>query len=64
MVRIVVQATSGIDPKWVMMAPVSAVQKIWQKTGWKNDDVDLYDLATQLASNPSATPTPSASPSP
>ncbi len=33
MVRIVAQATSGIDPKWVMMAPVSAVRKIWQKTG-------------------------------
>src|SRR5213080_2173927 len=43
-VRIVAQATSGIDPKWVMMAPVSAVRKIWQKTGWKNEDVDLYEL--------------------
>ena len=27
-----------------MMAPVGAVQKIWQKTGWKKDDVDLYEL--------------------
>ena len=44
MVRIVAQATSGVEPKWVMMAPVSAVKKIWQKTGWKNDDVDLYEL--------------------
>ncbi len=44
MVRIVAQATSGIDPQWVMMAPVSAVRKIWEKTGWKNDDVDLYEL--------------------
>jgi len=44
MVRIVAQATSGIDPKWVMMAPVSAVRKIWEKTGWKNEDVDLYEL--------------------
>src|SRR5881296_2479427 len=44
MVRIVAQATSGIDPKWVMMAPVSAVRKIWQKTRWKNEDVDLYEL--------------------
>lgn len=42
--RIVAQATSGIDPKWVMMAPVGAVRKIWEKTGWKNDDVDLYEL--------------------
>ena len=44
MVRIVAQATSGIDPKWVMMAPVGAVRKIWEKTGWKKDDVDLYEL--------------------
>jgi acetyl-CoA C-acetyltransferase len=44
MVRIVAQATSGVEPKWVMMAPVDAVKKIWQKTGWKSDDVDLYEL--------------------
>ena len=44
MVRIVAQATSGIDPAWVMMAPVGAVRKIWEKTGWKNEDVDLYEL--------------------
>ncbi len=44
MVRIIAQATSGIDPKWVMMAPVGAVRKIWEKTGWKNEDVDLYEL--------------------
>ncbi len=43
-VRIVAQATSGVEPKWVMMAPVDAVKKIWQKTGWKKDDVDLYEL--------------------
>jgi acetyl-CoA C-acetyltransferase len=44
MVRIVAQATSGIEPKWVMMAPVDAVRKIWEKTGWKKDEVDLYEL--------------------
>jgi acetyl-CoA C-acetyltransferase len=44
MVRIVAQATSGVEPKWVMMAPVDAVRRIWEKTGWKNDDVDLYEL--------------------
>jgi acetyl-CoA C-acetyltransferase len=44
LVRIVAQATSGVEPKWVMMAPVDAVRKIWEKTGWKNGDVDLYEL--------------------
>src|SRR5215831_15610507 len=28
MVRIVAQATSGVEPKWVMMAPVGAVRKL------------------------------------
>jgi acetyl-CoA C-acetyltransferase len=44
MVRIVAQATSGVEPKWVMMAPVGAVTRIWEKTGWRNQDVDLYEL--------------------
>jgi acetyl-CoA C-acetyltransferase len=44
MVRIIAQATSGVEPKWVMMAPVDAVRKIWEKTGWKKDEVDLYEL--------------------
>lgn len=44
MVRIVAQATSGIEPKWVMMAPVSAIRTIWEKTGWNKDEVDLYEL--------------------
>jgi acetyl-CoA C-acetyltransferase len=43
-VRIVAQATSGVEPKWVMMAPVDAVKKIWEKTGWQKDEVDLYEL--------------------
>jgi acetyl-CoA C-acetyltransferase len=44
LVRIVAQATSGVEPQWVMMAPVGAVRQIWEKTGWKNEDVDLYEL--------------------
>jgi acetyl-CoA C-acetyltransferase len=47
--RIVAQSTSGVEPKWVMMAPVGAVQKIWQKTGWKREDVDLYELNEAFA---------------
>jgi acetyl-CoA C-acetyltransferase len=44
MARIVAQATSGIAPAWVMMAPVETVRQLWKKTGWKNDDVDLYEI--------------------
>jgi acetyl-CoA C-acetyltransferase len=44
LVRIVAQATSGVEPQWVMMAPVTGVRKLWEKTGWKPDEVDLYEL--------------------
>jgi len=44
MAHIVAQATSGIDPAWVMMAPVDAVRQLWKKTGWRNEDVDLYEI--------------------
>jgi acetyl-CoA C-acetyltransferase len=43
--RIVAQAVSGVEPKWVMMAPVEAVEKLFAKTGWNRDkDVDLVEL--------------------
>jgi acetyl-CoA C-acetyltransferase len=45
MARIAAQAVSGVEPKWVMMAPVEAVEKLLAKTGWDRDnDVDLVEL--------------------
>jgi len=44
MARIVAQATSGLDPAWVMMTPVETVRQLWKKTDWKNGDVDLYEI--------------------
>jgi acetyl-CoA C-acetyltransferase len=41
---IVSQSVSGVEPRDVMMAPVSAVEKLWKKTGWPKDEVDLYEL--------------------
>jgi acetyl-CoA C-acetyltransferase len=50
MARIVAQAVSGVEPKWVMMAPVEAVEKLLVKTGWDRDrDVDLYELNEAFA---------------
>jgi acetyl-CoA C-acetyltransferase len=34
MARIVSQATSGVEPALVMMAPVEAIQKVLRKAGW------------------------------
>jgi acetyl-CoA C-acetyltransferase len=48
--RIVAQAVSGIEPKWLLMAPVEAVEKVLAKTGWDRDrDVDLYELNEAFA---------------
>jgi len=50
MARIVAQAVSGVEPKWVMMAPVDAVEKLLAKTGWDRDkDVDLFELNEAFA---------------
>jgi acetyl-CoA C-acetyltransferase len=50
MAHIVAQAVSGVEPKWVMMAPVEAVEKLLRKTGWDRDrDVDLYELNEAFA---------------
>ena len=48
--RIVAQATSGIEPKLVMMAPIEAVKKVAAKAGWKLADVDLFELNEAFSS--------------
>jgi acetyl-CoA C-acetyltransferase len=47
--RVVGQATAGLEPKLVMMTPVEAVRKLWQKTGWKAGDADLVELNEAFA---------------
>jgi acetyl-CoA C-acetyltransferase len=44
MARIVAQATTGVEPKLVMMAPVTAIQKTLERAGWDLADVDLIEL--------------------
>lgn len=44
LVRIRAQAVSGVEPKWVMMAPVIGVRRVLEKAGWGRDEVDLYEL--------------------
>ena len=48
--RIVAQATAGVEPKLVMMAPVDAVKKVAAKAGWKLPDVDLFELNEAFSS--------------
>jgi acetyl-CoA C-acetyltransferase len=50
MARIVAQSVSGVDPKWIMEAPIHAVEKLLEKTGWDREkDVDLYELNEAFA---------------
>ncbi|HEY0321023.1 MAG TPA: acetyl-CoA C-acetyltransferase [Pyrinomonadaceae bacterium] len=44
MARIAAQATSGIQPELVMMAPVEAIRRVLKKAGWALDEVDLIEL--------------------
>jgi len=49
MARIAAQATSGIQPELVMMAPVEAIRKVLKKAGWSLNEVDLIELNEAFA---------------
>jgi len=42
--KIVAYATSGIEPKLIMMAPVQGVKNVLAKAGWTMEEVDLFEL--------------------
>ncbi len=44
MARIVAQASSGVAPALVLMAPVTAIQKTLERAGWALGDLDLIEL--------------------
>jgi acetyl-CoA C-acetyltransferase len=44
MAEIVANAVSGLEPKYVMLAPIEAVKKVLEKAGWKQDEVDLFEF--------------------
>ncbi|HXW15867.1 MAG TPA: acetyl-CoA C-acetyltransferase, partial [Terriglobia bacterium] len=49
MAHVVGQVVSGVEPKWVMMAPVDAVRMLLKKLNWKTEDVDLFELNEAFA---------------
>ncbi len=42
--RVVASATSGIEPKLIMLAPVQGVKNVLAKAGWTMESVDLFEL--------------------
>lgn len=47
--RIVASATSGVEPKELFIAPVSAIQKVLAKAGLTMADIDLVELNEAFA---------------
>jgi len=42
-------ATHAQDPSWFSTAPVMAMNKLFEKTGWSANDVDLYEINEAFA---------------
>jgi acetyl-CoA C-acetyltransferase len=49
MARIVASATSGVAPKEIFIAPVSAVRKVLERAGLALKDIDLFELNEAFA---------------
>ena len=48
--KVIAYATSGVDPKDIFIAPVTAVQLVLAKAGLGIDDIDLFELNEAFAS--------------
>jgi acetyl-CoA C-acetyltransferase len=47
--RIVAHSQHSQEPAWFTTAPVGAMQKLFAKTGWTANDVDLYEINEAFA---------------
>lgn len=47
--RIVAHTTNSIEPENFTVAPVGAMQKLFDKAGWSKEDVDLYEINEAFA---------------
>jgi acetyl-CoA C-acetyltransferase len=47
--KIVAHATNAIKPEDFTVAPVGAIEKVFAKTGWTKDDVDLFEINEAFA---------------
>jgi acetyl-CoA C-acetyltransferase len=47
--RIVAYASHSQEPEWFTIAPVGAIQKVLNKSGWKATDVDLFEVNEAFA---------------
>lgn len=47
--RLVAYSYAGVDPKYMGIGPVPAVQKLLDKTGFKLDDIDVFEVNEAFA---------------
>jgi len=47
--RIVAHATHSQEPEWFTTAPVGAISKLLEKTGWNVDSIDLFEVNEAFA---------------
>ena len=52
--KIVAQAAHAQDPGWFTTAPISAIAKIYEKTGWTTKSTDLFEINEAFAVVPMA----------
>jgi acetyl-CoA C-acetyltransferase len=47
--RIVAQASHAAEPRWFTTAPVGAIGKVLYASGWRKEDVDLFEINEAFA---------------
>ena len=52
--KIVAQASHAQEPSWFTTAPVTAIAKIYEKTGWTTKSTDLFEINEAFAVVPMA----------
>lgn len=46
---IIAHATHSQEPEWFTTAPVAAIRKLFDQTGWRRDDVNLFEINEAFA---------------
>ena len=49
MAKFIAHSTNSIEPSEFTLAPIGAIQKVMQTTGWGKDDVDLFEINEAFA---------------
>ena len=52
--KVINHSTNSHEPKWFTTAPIGAIQKVLDKSGWKKTDVDLFEVNEAFAVVPMA----------